>query len=128
MSRNNPSRSKVGTLNTAIVGAGVAGLYTAWRLPGCGQSPDGIAVFEASERIGGRLFSVTMPGTTGIAAEFGGMRFLSSHPLITSVATKFGLGMREFPAGGPENIFPRQAVACRRHREEATHSLRAARG
>jgi lysine 2-monooxygenase len=105
MSRNDPSRSTVDTLDTAIVGAGVAGLYTAWRLLGCSQSPDGIAVFEASERVGGRLFSVTMPGTSGIAAEFGGMRFLASHTLITSVATKFGLWMREFPAGGPENIF-----------------------
>jgi monoamine oxidase len=92
-------------LHTAIVGAGVAGLYTAWRLLGCGQPPDGIAVFESSKRVGGRLFSVTMPGTSGIAAEFGGMRFLSSHALVTTVAATFGLEMREFPAGGPENIF-----------------------
>ncbi len=105
MRRSNASRSTADALDTAIVGAGVGGLYTAWRLLGCGQPADGIGVFEASERIGGRLFSVSMPGTTGIAAEFGGMRFLASHTLITSVATKFGLRMREFPAGGPENIF-----------------------
>jgi monoamine oxidase len=105
MSGSDPRRSTGETLDTAIVGAGVGGLYTAWRLLGCGRPPGGIAVFEASARVGGRLFSVTMPGTTGIAAEFGGMRFLSSHALITSVAAKFGLGIREFPAGGPENIF-----------------------
>lgn len=105
MSGNDRCRSTDDTLDTAIVGAGVSGLYTAWRLLSCGQPPGGIAVFEASARVGGRLFSVTMPGTTGIAAEFGGMRFLSSHALITSVAAKFGLKSREFPAGGAENIF-----------------------
>jgi monoamine oxidase len=104
MSGNDRCRSTDDTLDTAIVGAGVSGLYTAWRLLSCGQPPGGIAVFEASARVGGRLFSVTMPGTTGIAAEFGGMRFLSSHALITSVAAKFGLKSREFPAGGSENI------------------------
>ncbi len=70
-----------------------------------GEPPGGIAVFEASARTGGRLFSMNMPGTIGIAAEFGRMRFLSSHTLITSVAAKFGLEIREFATGGPENIF-----------------------
>jgi lysine 2-monooxygenase len=105
MHGKDPLRSTDDILETAIVGAGIGGLYTAWRLLGCGEPPGGIAVFEASTRVGGRLFSVTMPGTTGIAAEFGGMRFLSSHALITSVAAKLGLKIREFAAGGPENIF-----------------------
>ena len=105
MNSNDPSRSAGDTLDTVIVGAGVGGLYTAWRLIGCGQPPGGIAVFEASARAGGRLLSVTMPGTTGIAAEFGGMRFLSSHALITSLAARFGLGTREFPTGNSESIF-----------------------
>lgn len=105
MHGDNPRRSTGDTLDTAIVGAGVGGLYTAWRLLGCGKLPGGIAVFEASTRIGGRLFSVSMPGTTGIAAEFGGMRFLSSHELITSVAAKFGLKIRKFATTGAESIF-----------------------
>jgi monoamine oxidase len=46
-----------------------------------------------------------MPGTTSIAAEFGGMRFLSNHALMTSLATKFGLGIREFTTGNSESIF-----------------------
>jgi monoamine oxidase len=104
MSRDGVSRFTADTLDTAVVGAGVGGLYTTWRLLACGQPPDGIGVFEASERVGGRLFSVSKPGTPGIAAEFGEMRFLASHALITSIATKFDLATREFPAGGPENI------------------------
>src|ERR1700749_4487081 len=97
------SRYAGDTLGTAIVGAGIGGLYTAWRLLDCGEPPGEISVFEASARVGGRLFSMSMPGTRGIAAEFGGMRFLSSHALITSVAAKLGLEIREFPAGGSEN-------------------------
>lgn len=98
MSSDGRSRFTGDTLDTAIVGAGVGGLYAAWRLLDCGQHPGGIAVFEGSARVGGRLFSVTMPGTTGIAAEFGGMRFLSSHRLITSVAARLGLGiLASFP-------------------------------
>jgi hypothetical protein len=69
MSRNDAFRSAADTLDTAMVGAGVGGLYTTWRLLGCGQPPGGIGVFEASERVGGRLFSVSMPGTTGIAKK-----------------------------------------------------------
>jgi monoamine oxidase len=110
MSGNDPFRSGGDTLDTAIVGAGVGGLYTAWRLLGCGQPPGGVAVFEASARVGCRLFSVTMPGTTGIAADFGGMRFLSSHALFTSVAAKFGLGIREFP-GAARRISPIPAAS-----------------
>jgi monoamine oxidase len=100
----NSSSSSVDTLETAIVGAGVAGLYTAWRLLKGGCRPDDIAVFEASGRIGGRLFSVNMPGTTGIPAEFGGMRIPSGHRLVTSAATQLGLAMREFPDGGANSI------------------------
>ena len=92
-------------MDTVIVGAGVGGLYTAWRLIGCGRPAGGIAVFEASARVGGRLLSVTMPGTTGIAAEFGGMRFLSNHALMTSLAATFGLAIREFTTGNSESIF-----------------------
>jgi len=91
-------------LDIAIVGAGASGLYAAWRLLGSGTPPGDVAVFEASERVGGRLFSVTMPGTDGIAAEFGGMRFPSSQPLITAAAEKLGLATREFPAAGADSI------------------------
>ncbi|MCA1455608.1 FAD-dependent oxidoreductase [Bradyrhizobium sp. BRP22] len=104
MTRNSLPPSDVDTLDTAIVGAGVAGLYTAWRLLQGGCRPDDIAVFEASERIGGRLFSVNMPGTSGIPAEFGGMRFPANQRLITSLATQLGLAMREFPEGGATSI------------------------
>jgi monoamine oxidase len=100
-------------LNTAVVGAGVAGLYTAWRVLGSGQPPGGIAVFEAAKRVGGRLFSVDMPDTSGIAAEFGSMRFPAGQSLITSVVSRLGLAIRDFPVAGPESFLYLRGVRWR---------------
>ncbi|HEY6831576.1 MAG TPA: NAD(P)/FAD-dependent oxidoreductase [Pseudolabrys sp.] len=100
-------------MDIAIVGAGVGGLYTAWRLLEGGRAPGGIGIFEASGRVGGRLFSVAMPGTSGIAAEFGGMRFPASQALITSVTAQLGLAVRDFPLGGPESFLCLRGTRCR---------------
>lgn len=59
----------------AIVGGGVAGLFAAMRLRKDGRQE--VALFESSDRFGGRLLSVKFPGVDGVAAEVGGMRFTS---------------------------------------------------
>ena len=92
------------TLDTAVIGGGIAGLYAAWRLAGDHVSPRQIAVFEATDRVGGRLMSVSMPGTTGLVAEFGGMRFLTSQRIVASLVHHLGIEVRPFPMGGPENL------------------------
>jgi monoamine oxidase len=92
------------TLDTAVIGGGIAGLYAAWRLAGDHVSPDQIAVFEATDRIGGRLLSMNMPGTSGLVAEFGGMRFLTSQRIVTALVQHLGIEVRPFPMGGPENL------------------------
>ena len=97
-------RSGDGTLDTAVIGGGIAGLYAAWRLADGHVSPDQIAVFEATDRIGGRLLSMSMPGTNGLVAEFGGMRFLTSQRIISSLVQHLGIDVRPFPMGGPENL------------------------
>jgi monoamine oxidase len=62
-------------LDFAIVGGGISGIYTAWRL--LKQNPDKrIAVFEADDHIGGRLLSLKAPHINTMVAELGGMRFL----------------------------------------------------
>ncbi|MDT5050892.1 MAG: hypothetical protein QOG75_6814 [Mycobacterium sp.] len=97
-------RSGDGTLDTAVIGGGIAGLYVAWRLADGGVPPNQIAVFEATDRIGGRLLSVNMPGTNGLVAEFGGMRLLTSQRIISSLVQHLGIDVRPFPMGGPENL------------------------
>ncbi|MFB6068577.1 MAG: flavin monoamine oxidase family protein [Halobacterium sp.] len=95
-------------LDVAVVGAGVSGLYTAFRLldgdPDVG--PGDVAVFEQSDRVGGRLDSVVLPGLDH-AGELGGMRYdPDSHRIVDAlVEDVFGdrLTATDFPMGDPAN-------------------------
>lgn len=83
----------------AIVGGGISGIYTGWRLitANAKSSPllkkwaaarNGklkIAVFEGSHRIGGRLLSARPPGMPHTTCEIGGMRYVSSQTLVRSL-------------------------------------------
>jgi monoamine oxidase len=90
-------------IDYAIVGAGVAGTYCAWRLKQA--YPDkNIVLFEYSERIGGRLFTRQLPDIPHINAELGGMRFIpGEQPLITSLIKKLELETRKFPMGADDD-------------------------
>jgi hypothetical protein len=75
--------------NYVIVGAGAAGLYTAYRLLSGGtlNQGDTVRLYEWSDRPGGRIYSYTFPqdayppGATpnGLYCEFGGMRFATDN-------------------------------------------------
>lgn len=102
-----------------VVGGGISGAYTAWRLltqdPGNGQAAewakrrDGklkVVVLEGSNRIGGRMLSARsdkMPNTT---AEIGGMRYVvPSHSRMQKlVETDLGLEYHRQLVDAPENI------------------------
>src|SRR5215471_7547800 len=62
-------------IDTAIVGGGVSGVYSAWRLKHANPGAR-IVVFEGSGHIGGRLLSVRPPDIPNMVAELGGMRIL----------------------------------------------------
>ncbi|MCB9640636.1 MAG: FAD-dependent oxidoreductase [Myxococcales bacterium] len=106
-------------LDVAIVGGGVSGVYSGWRLltDGIAEADSlralaaqkggklDITVFEGSHRIGGRLLSVTPPGMPHIRCELGGMRFTSAQTLVYSlVMNKMQLATHDFPVSEPENI------------------------
>ena len=62
-------------IDIAVVGGGVSGVYSAWRLKQ--TYPDRkIVVFEGGGHIGGRLLSVRPPDIPNMVAELGGMRIL----------------------------------------------------
>lgn len=72
-------------LDVAVVGGGVSRVYAAWRLLTAGGKGR-VAVFEASDRIGGRLLSVTPPHLPYMTAELGGMRILPAvQPRISKL-------------------------------------------
>jgi hypothetical protein len=70
-------------IDIAIVGGGISGIYSAWRLKQADPRRR-IVVFEGSGDIGGRLLSVRPPDIPNMVAELGGMRILPAvQPLIT---------------------------------------------
>ena len=74
-------------LDVAVIGGGVGGCYCAYRLAGS----DGrqVTLFEASGRIGGRLWSVPLRG--GGVAEIGGMFFRENHRSVRNLVDHLGL-------------------------------------
>ena len=99
-------------LDYAIIGGGVSGVYSAWRLltekPGMR-----LTVFEDADHIGGRLLSVKPPNISNMVAELGGMRILPAvQPKIQALIVELNslLGPDDqietypFPVDEPENI------------------------
>lgn len=73
---NNPN-SPPQSAKIVVVGAGMSGLYSTWRLIN-EKNEDDIVILEASERTGGRLDSdlIKFPDGNTVKEEQGGMRFL----------------------------------------------------
>lgn len=92
------------TLDVAVVGAGVSGVYSAWRLKTA--APDSaVAVFEHSDRVGGRLFSYTFPSMPNVHAELGGMRFIpDEHKMVAGLVAQLDLATHDFPMGAPPPV------------------------
>jgi monoamine oxidase len=94
-------------LDYAVIGGGVAGTYAAWRLAESGRGAVGL--FECSDRIGGRLYSVRLPGMPNIPGELGGMRFMpQDHKMVAAVVGRFGLETRDFPMGDDRPLDPKR--------------------
>ena len=100
------------TIDIAIVGGGVSGVYAAWRLKNADPSRN-IVVFEGSNHIGGRLLSVKPPDIPNMVAELGGMRILPAvQPLITALIKELNdklpksekIELYDFPVDQPQNI------------------------
>lgn len=71
-----------------IVGAGIAGLTAAWRLRQAGVR---VRVYEASNRIGGRMFSLRDHFPDGQVIELGGELIDTDHVRIRALAGELGV-------------------------------------
>ena len=78
----------------AVIGAGAAGLVAAFELARAGIEP---VVYEASDRIGGRLYSYRFPGDPHAIAELGAMRFPPTAFTLFHYVKAFGLQTQTFP-------------------------------
>lgn len=99
-------------IDIAIVGAGVSGVYSAWKLKKKYPAKK-VVLFEASERTGGRLLSVTPPNIPDMVAELGGMRILKNNqPRIVKLIDELNallpkngqIELYDFPVDKNQNI------------------------
>ncbi|MBP9146509.1 MAG: FAD-dependent oxidoreductase [Thermoanaerobaculia bacterium] len=83
----------------AIVGGGIAGLTCAWRLAQAGVTA---RVYEAQDRIGGRMWSLTGAFPEGQVCELGGELIDSNHERIRALAAELGLELDDLTLYAPE--------------------------
>jgi len=80
----------------AIVGAGIAGLNAALTLQDAGLS---CSIYEASDRIGGRMHSDTTTWADGMVSEWCGEFIDSDHKTIHQLIKRFGLNTIDLGRG-----------------------------
>lgn len=73
-----------------VVGAGIAGLTCAWRLRRAGVR---VALYEAQERVGGRMLSLRGHFADGQVCELGGELVDSGHARLRALAAELGLAL-----------------------------------
>jgi monoamine oxidase len=85
----------------AIVGAGIAGLHAAYILTQAGYAPQ---VYEASGRIGGRIFSEQGAMGRGLWTEMGGEFIDTGHSDMLSLAKHFNLPLLDRKAPSEKSL------------------------
>ena len=94
-------------MDLAVAGAGVSGLFSAWRLLEDGVKQGkrlSVAVFDSDDRVGGRQLSVKPPFARDTYVELGGMRFSKSHRLAHDLIRSLGLAYKELADANPNNV------------------------
>lgn len=86
----------------AIIGGGMAGLHCAYRLK---QSGIRAQVYEASSRIGGRMFTARGQFPQNQVAELGGEFIDTGHTSIISLADELGVALDDLSVEGTGEIY-----------------------
>jgi monoamine oxidase len=84
-----------------VVGAGMAGLTAASLLKDAGHN---VTILEANERVGGRVYTLRSPFSTGLYLNAGPLRIPDIHHLTLEYIRKFKLPINEFINTTPRDI------------------------
>ncbi|MEZ4321659.1 MAG: NAD(P)/FAD-dependent oxidoreductase [Myxococcota bacterium] len=80
----------------AIVGGGIAGIHTAYRLNQAGVTCD---VYESSARFGGRMYTGTGLFANGHLCELGGELIDSNHATLWDLSEELGIAIDDRQSG-----------------------------
>jgi monoamine oxidase len=94
------AEARRGQPSVAIIGGGIAGLTCALTLRDKGYCS---TVYEASGRLGGRMFSNTSTFAGGQVAEWGGELIDTGHTTVRKLARRYGLPLEDLLAAEPSN-------------------------
>jgi monoamine oxidase len=97
-----PRARAAGNERVVVVGAGLAGLTAAYRLKQAGVIAQ---VYEASDRLGGRCWSIT-DAFPGLVAEHGGELIDTSHNEIRNLAQELRLDLDNLYQGETKGTEP----------------------
>ena len=100
--------------DVVVVGGGIAGLTAAWRLR---QAGVGATVYEAQNRIGGRILSLAGHFADGQVCELGGELIDTGHARVRALAGEFDLALDDL-GGSEEPGFVEQWYFGGAHRSE----------
>lgn len=84
----------------AIIGAGIAGVHAAYRLKQAGVSS---TVYEATNRVGGRMFTARGEFSGELICELGGELIDSNHATLLMLADELGITLDDRLADVPAN-------------------------
>lgn len=95
-----------------IIGAGMAGLVAASLLKEAGHN---VTIFEASKRVGGRIYTKRSPFINGQYMEAGAMRIPNHHYLTLEYIKKFRLPVNSFINTTPNDLIFVNGIKTRQY-------------
>ncbi|HVS30876.1 MAG TPA: FAD-dependent oxidoreductase [Thermoanaerobaculia bacterium] len=105
-----------GATRIAIVGGGMAGLNTAWKLKKAGLEAK---IFEGADRTGGRIFTASNLLGDGLTTELGGEFIDSTHEEMLALMDEFSLERLDTLGAGAADLTPETYFINGRHYTQA---------